>query len=84
MSYSQIMEWIAEHEGMKSRSDYFDTARKTQHLVRYDNGDTYQHIEIYESMTKKRTETIINNRTVRTEELVFHCFGWKSTKTTIL
>ena len=72
MSCSQIMEWIAEHEGMKSRSDYFDTARKTQH------------IEIYESMTKKRTETIINNRTVREEELVFHCFVCKSTKTTIL
>ena len=84
MSDKNIMEWIREHEGQKSRTDYFDTGNKTQHIVRYDNGDTYQHIEIYESMTKKRTETIINNRTVRTEELVFHCFGWKSTKTTIL
>lgn len=83
MNTEMIMKWIAEHEGMKSRSDYFDTARKTQHIVRYDNGDTYQHIEVYESMMKKHTETIINNKTVRTEDLEYHCFGWKATTTTL-
>ena len=83
MSYSQIMEWIAEHEGMKSRSDYFDTARKTQHIVRYDNGDTYQHIEVYEGIMKKHTETIINNKTVRKQDLYYHCFGWKAESTTL-
>lgn len=77
MNTEMIMQWIAEHE----RSDYFDTARKTQHIVRYDNGDTYQHIEVYESMMKKHTETIINNKTVRTEDL--ECFGWKATTTTL-
>ena len=81
MSYSQIMEWIAEHEGMKSRSDYFDTARKTQHIVRYDNGDTYQHIEVYEGIMKKHTETIINNKTVRKQDLEYYCFGWRATTT---
>ena len=83
MNTEMIMKWIAEHEGMKSRSDYFDTARKTQHIVRYNNGDTYQHIEVYESMMKKHTETIINNKTVRTEGLEYHCFGWKATTTTL-
>ena len=78
MSYSQIMEWIAEHEGMKSRSDYFDTARKTQHIVRYDNGDTYQHIEVYKDMFHKTVETILNNQTVRHEQLIYKGFGWKA------
>ena len=49
------MEWIREHEGQKSRTDYFDTGNKTQHIVRYDNGDTYQHIEVYEDIMKKHT-----------------------------
>ena len=43
MSDKNIMDWIREHEGQKSRTDYFDIGNKTQHIVRYDNGDTYQH-----------------------------------------
>lgn len=53
MSDKNIMNWIREHEGQKSRTDYFDIGNKTQHIVRYDNGDTYQHIEVYEGTMKK-------------------------------
>lgn len=77
------MDWIREHEGQKSRTYYFDTGNKTQHIVRYDNGDTYQHIEVYEGIMKKHTETIINNKTVRKQDLYYHCFGWKAESTTL-
>lgn len=70
------MDWIREHEGQKSRTDYFDIGNKTQH-----NGDTYQHIEVYEGTMKKHTETIINNKTVRVQDLEYHCFGWRATTT---
>ena len=83
MSLENIMEWISEHEGQKSRTDYFDTGSKTQHIVRYKNGDTYQHIEVYEGIMRKHTETIINNKTVRKQDLYFHCFGWKEESTTL-
>ena len=83
MSDKNIMEWIREHEGQKSRTDYFDTGNKTQYIVRYDNGDTYQHIEVYEGIMKKHTETIINNKTVRKQDLYYHCFGWKAESTTL-
>ena len=79
MSQKSILNWIMEHEGQSKREDYFDTGRKTHHIVRYENGDSMQYIETYESMTRKHTETIINNKTVREEDLFFHCFGWKST-----
>ena len=77
MSTKDIMEWIGAHEGQKSKTDYIEVGSKTQHIVRYANGDTYQHIEVYEGTCHKRTETILNNVTVRTEELEYHCFGWR-------
>lgn len=79
MSEKNIMDWIREHEGQKKRVDYFDIGNKTQHIVRYDNGDTYQHIEVYEGVMKKHTETIINNKTVRVQDLEYYCFGWRIT-----
>lgn len=81
MSDKNIMDWIKQHEGQKSSTDYFDTGNKTQHIVRYDNGDTYQHIEVYEGIMKKHTETIINNKTVRKQDLEYYCFGWRATTT---
>lgn len=82
MTTQNIMDWISGHDGQSRKENYFDVGNKTQHVVRFENGDTYQHIEIYEGIMRKHTETIINNKTVRKEELCYHCFGWKSTTTT--
>lgn len=76
MSINEIMDWIGSHDQQSKREDYFERGSKTQHIIRYENGDTYQHIEIYDGIMKKKTETIINNKTVCKKELVYRCFGW--------
>ena len=78
MSINQIMEWIEQHEGQKKKSDYFDIGNRTQHVIRFENGDTYQHIEVYKDMFHKTVETILNNQTVRHEQLIYKGFGWKA------
>lgn len=83
MSDIQLMNWIAEYEAMKARRDCLDRGNGTQNIVRYENGDTYQHIETYETIFRKSTETIINGQTVSRKELEFHSFGWREIKATI-
>lgn len=83
MSMESIIQWIMKHEGQTKRDDYLDIGNKTQHIVRFENGDSYQHIEVYEGIMRKHTETIINNKTVRKETLNYHCFGWKAESTTL-
>lgn len=70
------MDWIMEHEGLKKKDDYFDTSNRTQHVVRYENGDSIQVLEYYHSIFEKQTETIVNNKTVQKKRCKFEHFGW--------
>ena len=77
MSVNQIEKWIDERNGLNCRRDYFDLGNRTQHIIRYDNGDVYQHLEIYKDMFHKTIETILNGVTVRKCTMVYVAFGWK-------
>ena len=74
-----ILKWIMNHT-CNRQATYYEVGNKTQHIVKWENGDTYQHIEIYYGIMKKHIETIINGKTVKNEDLEYDCFGWKVIK----
>ena len=84
MSTNQIMDWIAARFGMKNRDDYYDIGRKTVHIVKYENGDEYEHIEIYHcegnyiDNSRKQIITKLNGEIVRDENLVYYNFRWNA------
>lgn len=76
MSINEIMNWISSHNGQSKKEDYTEYGNRTKHVVRYENGDTYQHIETYNGIMEKQTETILNGQTVLKQDLVYKPFGW--------
>ncbi len=79
MSSQDILSWIMEHNNQSITDEYNDAGGNiTKHTTTFGNGDVLEHIEIYESIMRKRVITSINGRIMRKEELESHLYGWKT------
>ena len=76
MSTNAIIQWLSGHFGMKESRDYYDRGNKTFHRVQWENGDSYEHEEIYQDRDHKRTITRINGHIVADKNLEWIPYKW--------
>ncbi|MCD8297933.1 MAG: hypothetical protein LUC88_10210 [Prevotella sp.] len=83
MTEKEIYSWLAEHNNMKYRRDYIERGNRTLHICRYENGDVYEHQEVYTDIFHKSSETLLNHVTVDRANWIYHNFGWKREVATV-
>ena len=82
MNTQEIITWIKGHGNQSMRNEYADVGAKTLSKTTFENGDVLEHTEVYEGIIRKHVETSINGKQIRSEDMEWHNYGWRSVSLT--
>ena len=79
MTLEQIGAWCMERANMKrTRDDFINRGRRTLHVVKFENGDSYEHEEESNDMnTEKYVKIKLNGVIDYAAKMEWHNFGWR-------
>ena len=79
MTIEKIGEWCGERINLKRKDDYYDNGRRTEHVVKFENGDTYEQTAEYDidSNFKQHIKIYLNGKLEYDGRMIYENYGWR-------